>query len=253
MSSIDEPSGDCEPPSYPGRPRPPRLAVSLNLGRMPSGEPTFATGRPRRRTNRARLSRRRWRTWSRTRSKPPMRGRTCSSGGDDSWTTGRRTLPGRAGRWSLSVLPIPRERARRREARAAGAGSGSPPLPRDRDAGNWRDALPGDDRPVEIGRVAMHENDHRIIDGEHCRPVPPAPRGHAAAGQQEPAAASRLVVRPVCGPGSLPARMHEDGSDPPNGGGGVAPVLSLAAGAVRIVRSRTKNPNSDSEKWKRVA
>ena len=47
VSSIDEPSGDCEPPSYPGRPRPPRLAVSLNLGRMPSGERTFATGRPR--------------------------------------------------------------------------------------------------------------------------------------------------------------------------------------------------------------
>ena len=60
----------------------------------------------------------------------------------------------------------------------------------------------------------MHENGHGIIDGEHCRPVPPAPRGHAAAGQQQPADASRLVVRPVCGPGSLPARMHEDGRTP---------------------------------------
>ena len=30
--------------------------------------------------------------------------------------------------------------------------------------------------------------------------------------------------------------------------GGVAPVLSLSAGAVRVVRSRTRNPNNDSEK-----
>ena len=145
------------------------------------------------------------------------------------------------------------------------------------DAGG-RDAVPGDDRPVEIGRAAMHENGHGIFDGEYCRPVPPAPRGHAAAGQQEPAAASLLVVRPVCGPGSLPARMHENGSDPPQRRrgrltrcltpwltpppspnrasgqkGGVAPVLSLAADAVRVVRSRTTNPNSDSEKWKRGA
>ena len=102
--------------------------------------------------------------------------------------------------------------------------------------------------------MAVHENGHGIFDGEHCRPVPPAPRGHAATGQQEPAAASRLVVRPACGPGSLPARIHEDGSDPrsPNRAsgqkGGVAPVLLLSAGAVRVVRSRTKNPNNDGGK-----
>ena len=67
-------------------------------------------------TIRGRLSRRRWPTRCRTRWRPPTRGRTCSSAGDGSWTTGRPTLPGRAGRWSLSVLPIPRGRARRREA-----------------------------------------------------------------------------------------------------------------------------------------
>ena len=39
------------------------------------------TGRPRRRTIRGRSSRRRWRTWSRTRSRRPTRGRTCSSAG----------------------------------------------------------------------------------------------------------------------------------------------------------------------------
>ena len=43
----------------------------------------------------------------------------------------------------------------------------------------------------------------------------------AAAGQQEPDAASLLVVRPACAPGSLPARIQNDGSDPPNGGGSV--------------------------------
>ena len=32
--------------------------------------------------------------------------------------------------------------------------------------------------------------------------------------------------------------------------GGVAPVPSLPAGAARVVRSRTKNPNGDSDKWK---
>ena len=32
--------------------------------------------------------------------------------------------------------------------------------------------------------------------------------------------------------------------------GGVAPVQSLPAGAARVVRSRTKNTNGDSEKWK---
>ena len=75
-----------------------------------------------------------------------------------------------------------------------------------------------------------------------------------------------LIVRPARGPGSLPAGIHTDGSDPPRLGGGcatpgatpgatptpsadrasgqkwgVAPVQSLPAGASRVVRSRTKN------------
>ena len=49
-----------------------------------------AIGRPRRRTTRARSSRRRWHTWSRTRSKRPMPGRTCSTGDGRSWTIGGR-------------------------------------------------------------------------------------------------------------------------------------------------------------------
>ena len=35
--------------------------------------------------------------------------------------------------------------------------------------------------------------------------------------------------------------------------GGVAPVLALAAGAVRVVRSKTKNPNNDSGNGSGVA
>ena len=41
--------------------------------------PPSETGRPRRRTTRERSSRRRWPTWSRTGSRPPMPARTCSS------------------------------------------------------------------------------------------------------------------------------------------------------------------------------
>ena len=77
----------------------------------------------------------------------------------------------------------------------ARGGNHHPPC--DRDPGYWRDALPSDDRPVEIGRVAMHENGHGIFDGEHCRPVPPAPRGHAAAGQQESASRRVAARRPA--------------------------------------------------------
>ena len=85
----------------------------------------------------------------------------------------------------------------------------------------------------------------------------------------------RSIVRPACGPGSLPAGIPTDGSDLPNrrGGdvdtrwltpgvdtpppwpnrasgekGGVAPVLSLTAGAVRERRARTENTNNDSGK-----
>ena len=43
-------------------------------------------GSRRERTTRARLSRPRSRTWSRTKSRPPMRGRTCSSAGGGSWS-----------------------------------------------------------------------------------------------------------------------------------------------------------------------
>ena len=45
-------------------------------------------GRPRRRIIRARLSRRRWRMWSRTRSRRPIAARICSSAAAGSWTTG---------------------------------------------------------------------------------------------------------------------------------------------------------------------
>ena len=50
------------------------------------------------RTIRARWSRRRSPTWSRTRSKRPTPGRTCSSGGGGSWTIGPPTWTGSAGR-----------------------------------------------------------------------------------------------------------------------------------------------------------
>ena len=48
-----------------------------------------ATGRPRRRTRRARSSRRRSPTSSATRSRRRTHGRTCSSGGGASWTIGK--------------------------------------------------------------------------------------------------------------------------------------------------------------------
>ena len=58
--------------------------------RMDSG-PVSGTGRLRRRTIRARSSRRRSPMPSATRSRRPTPARTCSRGGDGSWTTGPRT------------------------------------------------------------------------------------------------------------------------------------------------------------------
>ena len=56
---------------------------------MDSGR-VSVTGRPRTPITRARSSRRRSRTWSRTRSKRLMPDRICSSGAGGSWTIGRR-------------------------------------------------------------------------------------------------------------------------------------------------------------------
>ena len=92
----------------------------------------------------------------------------------------------------------------------------------------------------------MHENGHGIFDGEHCRPAPPAPRGHAAAGRQEPAAASRLVVRPACGPGSLPARMHEDGSDPPTAAGASDTVPDTGPDTPALAEPRQRSKRGGS-------
>ena len=62
--------------------------------------PVSATGRPRRRTIRARSSRRRSPMPSATRSRRPTPARTCSRGGDGSWTTGPLTSVRNAGtRW----------------------------------------------------------------------------------------------------------------------------------------------------------
>ena len=85
---------------------------------------------------------------------------------------------------------------------------------------------------------------------------------------------SARPLAPVGGRLSLPARMISDGSDPRLARGGVAPgvapgatpphspsrasgekgrvapVFPLSAGAARVGRSRTKNPNRNSGKWK---
>ena len=84
--------------------------------------------------------------------------------------------------------------------------------------------------------------------------------------------ASLLVVRPAFGPGAFRHGYMRTGATPPTAGGGwyarwytwrttphlavprqrrkrggrSRPLLSLA-GAVRVVRSRTRNPNNDSE------
>ena len=53
-------------------------------------------------------------------------------------------------------------------------------------------------------------------------------------------------------PGATPGATPTPSADRASGHkGGVAPVQSLPAGASRVVRSRTKNPNGDSEKWTR--
>ena len=95
----------------------------------------------------------------------------------------------------------------------------------------------------------MHENGHGIIDGEHVPPVSPAPRGHAAAGQQEPADASRLVVRPARGPGSLPARMISDGSDPAWRGGLPSFPAPLARLGSAGLGRQTQTETGENGRW----
>ena len=74
------------------------LEAARTLG-AGSGPPS-GTGQPKKRTTRARLSRPRSRTWCRTKSRPPMRGRTCSSAGGGSWTSGQPTSMATADRRS---------------------------------------------------------------------------------------------------------------------------------------------------------
>ena len=109
----------------------------------------------------------------------------------------------------------------------------------------------------------------------HARLTPPTTSNRADQSVKHRAPRRRSSVRPACGPGSLPAGIHTTGATPPTawGGvcctgcdtrccpppspirasgrkGGVAPVFPLSAGADRVTRSRTKNPNNDSAKWK---
>ena len=79
-------------------------------------------------------------------------------------------------------------------------------------------------------RLRQRPRDHRR---GMSRPVPPAPRGHAADGQQKTrrrAASSRRSsarsLAPVGGRLSLPAWMISDGSDPRLATGGVAPGVA---------------------------
>ena len=75
-------------------------------------------------TTRARSSRRRWPTWSKTRWRPPTPGRTCSSGDGGSWTIGRRistdTRPAQRGADQCGVT------ARHAAAMRAGLAGGRP-------------------------------------------------------------------------------------------------------------------------------
>ena len=104
-----------------------------------------------------------------------------------------------------------------------------------------------------------------------CRRRPARTRRRAASSRRS----SARPLAPVGGRLSLPARMISDGSDPTwRGGkvlhpmlhgvvhpptrraapaakkGGVAPVFPRSAGAARVGRSRTKNPNRNSGNWK---
>ena len=77
------------------------LLARCGIACVPHGfRSSFRDWAPRRRTIRARSSRRRWRTGSRIRSRRPTPARTCSSGGGGSWTSGPPTSPANAARRS---------------------------------------------------------------------------------------------------------------------------------------------------------
>ena len=91
-----------------------------------------------------------------------------------------------------------------------------------------RDVVPRDDGAVHGRGVVADEHRHGIGLGKRAGPTSrrtrhwrrrrPGTRGCVG---QTSRRSSRLVVRPACGPGSLPARIHTDGSDLPEGEGGV--------------------------------
>ena len=134
-------------------------------------------------------------------------------------------------------------------------------------------------RPARCGTVAVK------AEREPFGPVSGAKVPHDFR-QNRPTAGRGLLVSRTCAPfgvvpaasgrRSLPAGINTTGATPTKAGGvftrvftplftpplptdrasgqkgGVAPVHSLSAGAVWSCRSRTKNPNKDSEKWKGV-
>ena len=72
------------------------------------------------------------------------------------------------------------------------------------------------------------------------------PQGYMRTGATPPKAAGASDTVPDTGADTPRSPNRASGQK-----GGVAPVLSLSAGAVRVVRSRTKNPNGAGENWKR--
>ena len=67
-------------------------------------------------------------------------------------------------------------------------------------------------------------------------------------GRERPPPAGGWCATPGATPGATPTPSADRSSGQK---WGVAPVQSLPAGASRVVRSRTKNPNGDSDKWTR--
>ena len=145
-----------------------------------------------------------------------------------------------------------------------------------------RDVVPGDDRRVHVRRVVADEHGHGVGLGNtpghvqaHAALMPPMTRkARRSASRIGPLG---VADRPARARAGEPSRRDTYGRErPPRRGGGcatpgatpgatptpsadrasgqkrgVAPVQSLPAGAARVVRSRTKNPNGDSEKWTR--
>ena len=111
-----------------------------------------------------------------------------------------------------------------------------------------RDVVPRDDGAIHVRGVVADEHRHGIGLGKHAGPRPGAP-DTAAADDQERADESANIAALVAA--RRPARVRAgepSGRDtyrrerpPPEGEGGVAPVTSLSAGAVRVGRLRTKS------------